>query len=410
VCCVHLQAQLSYPASKLDMLAASQLLLDALVPSPFLKQQALALEGLALVTDALGPELPPLLRQAGATEVQISHVLQYTAQLQRPQLHADGSVLHNNAVELAAAAASGDPTIKSFSTGGLLGSGGSAAFARSRSGRSLGGSSMGGVNPGDLSLSKFAALQLAGRSSQQQSSSNDESPRAAPAAGAASLAPGSLGGCSLAGAGSLNASLSLGGKGTSSGSYDPCCLGGGVALGRELSNPPAAGGAGAASCGGALGSARSAGRDSPASPASRLIWTVPPAAGDKAASSANYNQQQQQQLEQLLPPASRDALAAHAQLIHVHGGSMSAGGIPPQQHAGHAAAAFRSSSMPGRYVLGKHSCMGKAAVHNCVRLPCTPPACAVACLPCTSCCCAAGELCARRLFFYAPHMSGCTSL
>ncbi|WIA37680.1 hypothetical protein OEZ86_014574 [Tetradesmus obliquus] len=58
-------AQLSYPASKLDMLAAAQLLLDALVPSPFLKQQALALEGLALATDALGPELPPLLRQAG---------------------------------------------------------------------------------------------------------------------------------------------------------------------------------------------------------------------------------------------------------------------------------------------------------------------------------------------------------
>jgi hypothetical protein len=348
---MHLQAQLSYPASKLDMLAAAQLLLDALVPSPFLKQQALALEGLALATDALGPELPPLLRQAGATEVQISHVLQHTAQLQRPQLHADGSMLHNNAVELAAAAASGDAnaaggvsSIKSFSTGGLLGSSGSAAFARSRSGRSLGGSSRGGTDPSDLSLSKFAALQLAGRSSQQQSSSSDESWRAVPAAGAASLAPGALGSCSLAGAGSLNASF--GGKGTLSGSYDAGCLGS-ISPGREFSSSTAAGGSGSASCGGALSSARSAGRESPASPASRLIWTVPPAAGDKAPSSLN-DTQHQQQLEQMLPLASRDALAAHAQLIHAHGGSISAGGIPPQQHAGQAATAFRSSSMPGR--------------------------------------------------------------
>jgi hypothetical protein len=329
------------------MLAAAQLLLDALVPSPFLKQQALALEGLALATDALGPELPPLLRQAGATEVQISHVLQHTAQLQRPQLHADGSVLHNNAVELAAAAASGDANasgIKSFSTGGIPSSGVSAAFARSRSGRSLGGSSKGGMDPSDLSLSKFAALQLAGRSSQQQSSSSDESPRAAPAAGAASPAAGSLGGCNPSGAGLLNASL--GSKGTSSGSYDAGCLAS-IAASRELSSPPTAVGSGSASCGGALGSARSAGRESPASPASRLIWTVPPAAGNTAPSSLHHSQHQQQ-LEQMLPPASRDALAAHAQLIHAHGGSVSAGGIPPQQHAGQAAAAFRSSSMPGR--------------------------------------------------------------
>jgi hypothetical protein len=344
---MHLQAQLSYPASKLDMLAAAQLLLDALVPSPFLKQQALALECLALATDALGPELPPLLRQAGATEVQISHVLQHTAQLQRPQLHADGSVLHNNAVELAAAAASGDAnasSIKSFSTGGLPGSSVSAAFARSRSSRSLGGSSKGGMDPSDLSLGKFAALQLAGRSSQQQSSSSDESPRPAPAAGAASPAAGSLGSCSPAGAWSLNASL--GGKGTSSASYDACCTEG-IALGRELHSSSAATGSGSASCGGALGNARSAGKESPASPASRLIWTVPPAVGDKTPSSLTHSQQLQQ-LEQMLPPASRDALLAHAQLIHAHGGSVSAGGIPPQQHAGQAAAAVRSSSMPGR--------------------------------------------------------------
>ncbi|WIA17459.1 hypothetical protein OEZ85_014304 [Tetradesmus obliquus] len=66
-------AQLSYPASKLDMLAAAQLLLDALVPSPFLKHQALALEGLALATDALGPELPPLLRQAAHAQLIHAH-------------------------------------------------------------------------------------------------------------------------------------------------------------------------------------------------------------------------------------------------------------------------------------------------------------------------------------------------
>jgi hypothetical protein len=344
-----LQAQLSYPASKLDMLAAAQLLLDALVPSPFLKQQALALEGLALATDALGPELPPLLRQAGATEVQIAHVLQHTAQLQRPLLQADGSVQHNSAVDLAAAAASdanaagGISSIKSFSTGGLLGSGGGAAFARSRSGRSLG-----GVDPGDLSLSKFAALQLAGRS--QQQSSCDESPRAAPAAGAASPGVGSLGG-GAADPESLN--TSLGGRGSSGGLVAPPYSLGSMPLGRESPTPPAAAATGgSASCGGVLDSARSAGRESPASPASRLIWTVPPASGDKPRSSLNnLQQQQQQQLEQLLPPGSLNALSAHAQLLHAHGGSMSAGGVPPQQHAGVAAAAFRSSSMPGRWVM-----------------------------------------------------------
>jgi hypothetical protein len=344
-----LQAQLSYPASKLDMLAAAQLLLDALVPSPFLRQQALALEGLALATDALGPELPPLLRQAGATEVQIAYVLQHTAQLQRPQLLSDGTAQHNNAVELAAAAtadasaAGGISSIKSFSTGGLLGGGGSAAFARSRSGRSLGGSSRGGVEPGDLSLCKFAALQLAGRS-QQQHNSCDDSPRASPAAGAAMPAGASSSGGSAASPEPLNSSL--GGRAPSAGSaatYNS------TAVGRNSPTPAA----GPASCGGAFdSSAYSAGRESPASPASRLIWTVPPAAGDKSLNSSvnrlpQQQQQPQQQCEQLLPPGSLSALSAHAQLIHAHAGSVSAGGLPPQQHAG-AAAVFRSSSMPGR--------------------------------------------------------------
>lgn len=344
---LFLQAQLSYPASKLDMLAAAQLLLDALVPSPFLKQQALALEGLALATDALGPELPPLLRQAGATELQISHVLQHTAQLQRPQLQADGTVQHNNAVELAAAAASdpnaagGTSGIKSFSTGGLLGSGGSAAFARSRSGRSVG-----GVEPSDLSLCKFAALQLAGRSQQQSSC---ELPRAAPAAGAATPAGGPLGGGSAAGSDSLNSSL--GGRGSIGGLAAPHSLG-------EM----AAGAS--ASCGGALDSARSTGQESPASPASRLIWTVPPAGGDKPRSSLNnVQQQQQQQLEQLLPPGSLNALSAHAQLIHAHRGSMSAGGVPPQQQ-GLPAAVCRSSSVPGRWVMHFMPVQSRLT-HNC---------------------------------------------
>lgn len=49
---LSLQAELSYPASKLDVEGSARLLLDSLVPSPFIKQQALALEGLALLTGA----------------------------------------------------------------------------------------------------------------------------------------------------------------------------------------------------------------------------------------------------------------------------------------------------------------------------------------------------------------------
>lgn len=64
--------------------------------------QALALEGLALATDALGAQLSPLLRQVGASEVDISSILQQANTLQRPSLAADGlGVLHGSSVPAA---------------------------------------------------------------------------------------------------------------------------------------------------------------------------------------------------------------------------------------------------------------------------------------------------------------------
>lgn len=153
------------------MQAAAEVLLTGLASrSP--KQQALALEGLALATDALGPQLPQLLRQAGAAEVGITNILQKTGKLQRPTLLADGTVRHGAEVQAAAA----------VSRDGTTADGGVMDFTIKAYGSNAGASrkfeATGGNNTSDLSLSKFAALKL--QSDDALASNNSSSPPTSP--------------------------------------------------------------------------------------------------------------------------------------------------------------------------------------------------------------------------------------
>lgn len=166
LCHVHVQAQLNYPVGKLDMPAALPFLIQSLSVKGS-RQEALALESLALATDALGSDLPPLLRQAGAMELAITDILQRTAKLQRPVLGADGTVLHSADWHAAQHA----------SKGSSWGLGSTDTFTIKAYGSSTG--ALQSQTGSDLSLSKFTALKLQGTDGDGKLSaaSAPESPR-----------------------------------------------------------------------------------------------------------------------------------------------------------------------------------------------------------------------------------------
>ena len=127
-----LQALLKCPISSLDLQATASLLLaswqqssspttDSSSGPNTSKQQALALEALALATDGLGAQLPNVLKQAGGSDLVVTQVLMQVQQVQRPLLAADGSIRHNAAVQAAVAAA--DAAAASGSSGFLIGTG-----------------------------------------------------------------------------------------------------------------------------------------------------------------------------------------------------------------------------------------------------------------------------------------------
>jgi hypothetical protein len=89
--------------------AAAQLLLSCIQgqpPNAISRQAGTAMECLALLADTLGPQLPALLKQAGATDLAVTQLLTQCRQLQRPSLAADGGAIqHNETVQAAIAAA-----------------------------------------------------------------------------------------------------------------------------------------------------------------------------------------------------------------------------------------------------------------------------------------------------------------